>query len=145
MRSIRSQADDVQDDVSLQSGLSCEGSVDTARQEFLEETDVHYVLSRYGVGSWQARQPSFGDTDWDIDLHTAYIARRAANNAFRLLSPALQERFQGPEGMLDAMNSGELDKLLREELEAAERPSSAIAGHPPESAPSGDVPPPEVS
>lgn len=128
MRSIRSQADDLGDEVSAANGVDCSDAFDHARQEFLEETDVHYVLSRYGVGAFQARQPSYGDTDFDLDLHSAYVARRSADHAFRVLPFELQQRFRDVEGMLDAMNTGELDHALRELATRPETPPEPVTG-----------------
>lgn len=127
---IRQQTDIVdQDIVSLEAGLDCSTEPDTARQEFKREADVNYILSRFAVdGVLPSKQVSYGEVDWDLDLHGAYIALEAVDVARRSLSPALQRKYRSQKELLDAMNSGELEADLRAEKVAAQvKPASADA------------------
>lgn len=110
----RTQVDGLGDAVSAATGKVFDPAEDMARQEFREESDVNYQLSRYGVDVPLRRNPQFGEVDWDLDLHGAHIAFHNAQFAFVQLPEELRQRFRTPSEMLDAMNSGELALALME-------------------------------
>lgn len=112
---IRSQVDDLGDLYSASASISFDPSEDMARQEYREESDVNYQLSRYGVDVPLRRNPQFGEVDWDLDLHGAHIAFHNAQAAFLQLPEELRKRFRTPSEMLDGMNSGELALALMEQ------------------------------
>ncbi len=135
---IRNQADVVnQKQYSDAAGLDCSDLPDLARQEFKREADVNYLMSRYGVDvAIPQRQVSFGEADFDLDLHGAYIAVEAADQAWFHLPPALKQKYGNRKTMLDAMNSGELAKDLAAQKDLNSRESSPPAEPaPPEATP----------
>lgn len=115
---VRTQHDANQDTYTLAGGLDCADSKDLARQEFKDEADVNILLKRFGVDSFQAKQPLFGDTDYDIDLQQALAAIQAAKEVYRGLTPELKKLYPNWRSMLNAANSGhlkqEMDKLQQE-------------------------------
>lgn len=116
---IRTQVDDRQDEISLATGLDTSDRPDLTRQEFREEADTNYLLSRFGVNVPMQRTPQFGEIDFDLDLHSAHIAVDRAQNAWYQLSEDLREKYKDPAGMLDAMNSGQLEEDLKAERRKA--------------------------
>lgn len=122
---IRTQVDDRQMDFSLEAGLDTSDKPDLARQEFRDDADANLLLKRYGVNVPVQAQPQYGDADFDLDLHSAHIAVDRAQHAFRKLPNELREKYKTTQGLLDAMNSGELAKDLREHREAKERKEAA--------------------
>lgn len=87
----RSQVDDLQDQISLDTGLDAsEGP--GARQEFTQEADVNTIVSRYGAFAGAALE--FGEADFDMTLSDAYRATEAADEAFRRLPEPVQARYR---------------------------------------------------
>lgn len=135
---VRNQADIVnQAAYSLEAGTDCSDLPDTARQEFKREADVNYILKTFGVGgALPQRQVSYGEADFDLDLHGAYIAREAAEKAWYHLPPNLKAKYKGIGPMLDAMNSGELAKDL---AAAKDLNSSSASSSTPDKPAAGDA------
>lgn len=117
MKALRTQHDDLQDDYSQLGGLDCSDSRDMARQEFKDETDVNVILKRFGVDSFQAKAPIFGETDYDIDLQQALAAIQSAKEVHRGLPPELKKVYTNWRSMLNAANSGDLKRDM-DKLEA---------------------------
>lgn len=126
---IRTQVDDLGDAYSLATAIDFTDSIDNTRQEFRLEADVNHLLSRYGVGVPMQQQPQFGEVDFDLDLHSAYISVERSQHAFSELPYELRQKYGNVATMLDAMNSGELAKDLL--AERAEREKKAAASKAP--------------
>lgn len=109
-KALRTQYDDLQDDYSLLGGLDCSDSKDMARQEFKDESDVNMILARFGVDSFQAKQPLFGETDYDIDLQQALAAIKTAKEVHHGLPPELRKIYPTWRSMLNGANTGDLKK-----------------------------------
>lgn len=89
-------------------------SEDMARQEFKEEADINTILHRFAVTGVipPQRTPIYGDRDFDIDLHTGYIAMGEAQRAFLKLPKLLRDHFGTYLKMLDAVHDGSFKQLL---------------------------------
>lgn len=109
---IRTPVDERQSEFSFLTGLDTSDLPDLARQEFREQTDTNYILDRFGVQTPMQRTPQFGEVDWDLDLHSAHISVERVQAAWYELDPELREKYKNSAGLLDAMNSGELQKDL---------------------------------
>lgn len=103
-------------------GLDCaaagEAGKSVTRQEHKHETDINTILDRFKVSGVlpPSRQPVYGDRDFDLDLHTGFIALAEAQRAFLNLPAELREKYGNPAKMLDAVHSGD----FRKDLEAHE-------------------------
>lgn len=129
---VRNQADIVnQRAYSAPAAIDCSNLPDTTRQEFKREADVNYVLSRFGVNGLPQRQPSYGEQDFDLDLHGAYIANDAAGRAFNALPVALKRKYKDVPTMLNAMNDGTLLKDLTAARDMANAGASPAPAEPP--------------
>lgn len=85
---------------------------DVARQEFKEEADINYVLSRFGVTQPRGT-PQYGTWDDTIDLQIALESVNEARAAYRLLPSNLREKFTSMEALLTAIENGSL--VLKDE------------------------------
>lgn len=128
---IRTQVDDRQLDFSILTAFDNSAEPDPVRQEFKDEADVNVMLNKFGMNVPMQRQPQFGETDFDLDLHSAYIAVDRVNHAMQALPPELREKYPTAARLLDAMNSGELEADL---LDARERAREKEAGPRPKAA-----------
>lgn len=88
-------------------GLDCTGSKDTARQEFKDEADINYMLSRFGVTQPRGT-PTYGIWDDTIDLQSALQSVHDARTAFRRLPDNLKAKFPRMEDLLTALENGSL-------------------------------------
>lgn len=118
-----------------QQGLDCSNLPDMTRQEFRDETNINNIINRFlstGIPPAQ-RQPVFGDRDFDIDLHTGYLAIESAQRAFLRLPDALKEKYKNMQGLLDAIWTGEFKEDLLEETTRPTQPAgeSALVATPP--------------
>lgn len=101
MKTIRSQLDSFDAD-SLASGIAFDPSENMTRQEFKDETDINWLLNKYGALP-QMREPQFQDVDYDMDLLTAYEAVRQAQTVFGNLPHDIREKFGSWESLAAAM------------------------------------------
>lgn len=111
-------------------GIDCSNLPDMTRQEFKDEVNVNNIINRFlttGIPPAQ-RQPVYGETDFDIDMHTGYIALENAQRAFYALPKPLKEKYKTPTGLLDAIWRGEFKEDL---LEETTRPTTEGGGSPP--------------
>lgn len=105
---------------------------DMARQEFRDEVNINNIVARFlstGIPPVQ-RQPVYGDRDFDIDLHSGYLAIENVQRAFLRLPPALQEKYKNTQGLLDAIHRGEFREDLLEEATRPEPPAPEPAPAP---------------
>lgn len=102
---------------------------DATRQEFKQEADVNWILHRFNVTGAvpPQRTPIWGERDFDIDLHTGYLAIADAQRGFNRLPLTLRQEYGNYMGLLDAVHKGTfkqdlqtaIDDVAREQEEAA--------------------------
>lgn len=80
---------------------------DVARQEFKDEADINYVLSRLGVTAPRGT-PTYGEWDDTIDLQQAIAAVREADAAFNKLPRELKQKFPNMNEIIRAVDNGSL-------------------------------------
>lgn len=80
---------------------------DRTRQEFKDEADINYMLSRFGVTQPRGT-PTYGEWDDTIDLQQAITSVREARAGYRGLPPELQRKFGTMEEFLRAIDNGSL-------------------------------------
>ena len=129
MPPVRDQADIGQIDV-----LTDASKGDTARQEFKEESDINYMLSRFGITQPRGT-PTYGEWDDSIDLQMALESVREAREGFNRLPKELRDKFPRMEDILRAVDNGSLvikdepapeptktpEQVIQERLDALER------------------------
>lgn len=100
-------------------------NVDATRQEFKKEADVNTILDRFAVSGVMPplRTPIYGERDFDIDLHTGYLALDDAQRAFNKLPRQLRERYGTFTGLLDAIHN----KTFKDDLQRAIDEEAALA------------------
>lgn len=93
---LRSAFNYDRDQASLDSGLSCDGDEDQAKQEFKEECDINTILKRFNVTGQlpeNVRMPSFGDFTGVHDFQSAANAIAVAREAFDEMPADIRKRF----------------------------------------------------
>lgn len=91
-----------------------EPNKDLARQEFKQEADINYMLSRFGIT--QPREaPAYGEWDDSISLQSALQAVAEAREGFNTLPEDMRRKFNNMEELLTAVQAG---KLVIEDGEA---------------------------
>lgn len=108
---IRTQTDELQDSYSKLTALDCSDLPDRTRQEFKEETDVNYILTRYGANA-PLTQAIYGEVDYNMDLQQSLAAIETAQDAVRKLPWALRDKYYHWEMLMEGMRSGEFKKDL---------------------------------
>ena len=105
------------DKVSDETGLKCEDPT-LAQQQFAEESDINYIMDRFGVTGQMPvtpLSPQYGDFTQVMDYHSALNAVLAAQDAFMDLPPNIRARFENdPNKLIEFMN----DESNREEAKA---------------------------
>lgn len=79
---------------------------DLARQEYKNEADINYTLSRFGITNTRGT-PIYGETNDSLDLQMALESTRDAKAAFAQLDPQIQKRFGNVNTLLDAVENGD--------------------------------------
>lgn len=115
---------DASDGADLENGVE---NKDTARQEYKQEADVNYMLSRFGITAPRGT-PTYGEWDDSIDLQIALESVREAEEGYRTLPKELREKFPSMEAMLTAIENGSL--VLKPEEEPAKQPVPTPAVQP---------------
>lgn len=80
---------------------------DMARQEFKQEADINYMLSRFGVAP-QRGAPTYGEWDDTLDLQSAIEMTKRAQAAYRKLPKELRDKFDNMGDFLAAVENGSL-------------------------------------
>lgn len=80
---------------------------DMTRQEFKQEADINYMLSRFGITQPRGA-PTYGEWDDTIDLQTALQSVHDARAAYRRLPQNLKAKFTKMEDLLTALENGSL-------------------------------------
>lgn len=112
LQAIRSQADDLQDEISDATGLDT-GTETLTRQEFKDEADLNILLSRFGANA-MSRQPEWGgETDFTLDLQGALAAIAQAKEADLQVPPELREKYPTWRDVLNGAETGEYQTDLK--------------------------------
>lgn len=93
-----------------------------ARQEFKDEADINYMLSRFGVTQPRGT-PTYGEWDDSINLQDAIDSVREARAGYSRLDPELRRKFPSMEAMLTAIENGSL--VIKDE-EAPKPPNPTL-------------------
>lgn len=93
--------------VYMQNGKEDEPNKDMARQEFKQESDINYMLSRFGITPPRGA-PTYGEWDDTIDLQKAIDMTKKAQVAYRRLPKELRDKFDNMGDFLDAVENGSL-------------------------------------
>lgn len=80
---------------------------DMARQEFKDEADINYMLTRFGITQPRGA-PTYGEWDDSIDLQTAIESVREAREGYKTLPEEMRDKFKSMEDMLTAIDNGSL-------------------------------------
>lgn len=95
----------------LDQSIDCSDSPtnkDTARQEFKQEADINYMLSRFGITQPRGT-PTYGITDDTLDLQQAIDSVTEAREGYNRLPQELRHKFPSMEAMLAAIENGSLE------------------------------------
>lgn len=101
----RDQFDGLGDKFSEASAMMFEGAVDVTRQEFAKETEVEFILQRYGVPTGQGR---YGEVDTTVDLQEAIRLQSELAAAYGRLPETLRQRYGNWAEIIAAADAGEL-------------------------------------
>lgn len=103
------------------------------RQEFKLEADINTIVRRFGLtGQIALRQPVWGDRDFDLDLHTGFLALEEAQRGFLRLPQGLRDKYRNPKGLLDAIHNRTFKSDLEAEIAKREAPPPAPPIVPPQ-------------
>lgn len=117
MRSIRTQADDLGDIYSVETGLDASdgpGNRDMARQEFKDDADINILMHRFGVVPLQ-KPVFFGDVDYGIDLQQALAAVKQAREAWQTMPADIKADYPTWQSLLNGLELGQI--VLKPESE----------------------------
>lgn len=109
-------------------------STDKTRQEHADSADILYQLRRFGVVPGNTRLPQYAEVDYDIDLLRAHEAVSEARSAIARLPEELLNEHGGVDGVMRAIERGELVTLDPE-------PEPAKPVDPPVGGAGGSLPP----
>lgn len=123
---LRSQADDLGDSVSRETGTVFSPKEDLTRQEFKDDADINTILRRAG-GDAFSRPASYGVNDFDLDLQSAYISMAELRAGYDRLPVHLREQFPTLSDLLGAVANGEEIPFIPPE-ESADPPPSPPVG-----------------
>lgn len=115
------------------------GNTDRARQEFKDEADINYMLSRFGITQPRGT-PTYGVWDDTLDLQQAIGAVRDARAGYKRLPEEIRNKFRSMEELLTAVENGSFEirdeeapppvktseELTLERLEKAETELAAL-------------------
>lgn len=80
---------------------------DMARQEYKNEADINYMLSRFGITQPRGT-PTYGEWDDTIDLQSAISSVIEAKQGYERLPKELRDKFPSMEDFLTAVDNGSL-------------------------------------
>lgn len=122
---IRSQADNLGDMMSLESGTVIDDEV-LVREEFAAEADIHNILGKYGINE-QMRPVKYGEgIDYTMDLQQAMMAVESAAEGYeRSVPPELRSKYPTWKEWLNGVSNGlyknDLQNLAKSKDEAEQR------------------------
>lgn len=116
---LRTQVDDLAEEYSRLIQIDCSDMPDMTRQEFKQETDINYLISRFGANT-PLRQPIYGEIDYDMDLQRALTALSDAKQAIRKLPEPIRTKYAHLHRFIQGIESGELKDDLDKHVQAAQ-------------------------
>lgn len=84
-----------------------EENEDMTHQEWKNEADINYMLSRFGITA-ERGTPTYGEWDDNIDLQQALTSVAEARTAYADLPDKLKNKFTTMEELLTAYSNGSL-------------------------------------
>lgn len=104
----RSQTDGLQQLYSDAGAIDFSDSPSVTRQEFAQEADINWIVTRLKPGSditsWRT-----GERDFTLDLQEAYRVTEEAHRMWAQLPDALREKFTDWPNLLDAIAKGRIN------------------------------------
>lgn len=98
------------------------GGDSLTRQEYKDEADINNIVRRFGVDSF-ARQPIFGQVDFDRGLQEAFADIATANELFRTLPPELRDKYPTRGKLIEGMDNGNFATDLTDALRKRNAPN----------------------
>lgn len=117
---VKDQENGIGYDEPMIDASASENNKDHTRQEFKNEADINYMLSKFGVTAPRG-SPVYGEWDETIDLQIALQSVHDARAAYKELPKELTNKFPSMEAMLTAMENGSL--VIKNEVAPAETPA----------------------
>lgn len=106
---IRTQADDKQDQYSLEEAedlaAELQSMPDMTRQEFKDETNVNWLLQRYGVNIPQ-KPIQYGQVNFDLDLQQATSAVQEVKRVYARMPDEVKKKYPTWQALLLAIENG---------------------------------------
>lgn len=137
----QTDSDEVRDARSLATGIAFDPSSDPTRQEFAEESDINFLIRRYGRIPDTGMAVRFGEQlSFDMDLMTAFEAMSNARASYDQLPDHVRAKYPTIESLMAGLESGELSLAMPNPGSEApagkqEPQSPAPAGAPPANPP----------
>lgn len=105
---------------SYASAISFPASENQTRSEFAQESDINWLIDRYGSVPPAQRQLQYGGlTNFDADLTTAFEAIERAKEAHDALPPKVKEMYPSWQLLALEIARGDANPALGEELAEA--------------------------
>lgn len=123
----RAQTDSDFDAVSLYTGLDFDPEDDKTRQEYRDESDIHFLLNKFGGIDDPRRPLQFGEADFDVDLLQAHEVIRSARERYNSLPQHIRDQFPDMLSVIAAHESGKLP-----DFDAPKQPPAGREGVPPD-------------
>lgn len=118
---LRSQYDYDADQNSADTAYDATGSTLT-RQEYKDDADINNIVRRFGVEA-HARQPLFGEMNFDRGLQEAFAEIRQANHLWLTLPPELRDKYKSRAEMYAALDNGKFATDLEDALKSRNAPN----------------------
>lgn len=125
----RTQFDGLGDLYSENSAIAFPRSDDRTRQEFKRETEVQFILDRYGLAAPQA---TYGEVDRTVDLQEAIRLRGELDAAWERLPEALRREYGSWSSVIQAADEG---RLTSKDLEVVSAEQDKALNKEPDKAP----------
>lgn len=122
---VKDQSDIGQDEPVIDAS-STDENPDRTEQQWKDEADINYMLSRFGITQPRGA-PIYGEWNDSIDLQTALEATRMANEAYKDLPKELRDKFTNMQDLLTAVETGELTVKDEPETPAPQTPGAAVS------------------
>lgn len=126
----RDQFDGLGDQISEETGVVFDSTQDITRQEYKKETEVDFILQRYGLPTPTGR---FGEYDSTVDLQEAIRLQGELAAAFDRLPEKLRQQYGSWAAIIEAADRGVLspedlkhvDEQQNEALDKRPQPSES--------------------
>lgn len=126
----RDQFDGLGDQISEATTHLFDPTQDITRQEYKKETEIDFILQRYGVPQPSGR---FGEFDSSVDLQEAIRLQGELAQAFDRLPDHLRQKYGSWAAIIDAADRGELTGKDLEAVDAQQNEAADKRAQPSES------------